>query len=112
VNTDPHPEFAVHPVAAPPATATGPVVTFVTRTGCHLCDVAWSEVLRARERQQFEVRRLDVDSDPELRGEYGDLVPVVLLDGDLFSYFEVNVARLLAAVAAHHVARPGPRSNM
>jgi Glutaredoxin-like domain (DUF836) len=78
----------------------GPVVTFVTRSGCHLCEVAFAEVLRARERRPFVLRVLDVDSDPELRAEFGDQVPVVLLDGELFCYYEVNGQELLGAIAA------------
>ena len=37
---------------------------------------------------------VDVDTDPELQAEYGDRVPVVLLDGREHSYFTVDVDRL------------------
>jgi hypothetical protein len=37
---------------------------------------------------------VDVDTDPELQAEYGDRVPVVLLDGVEHSYFSVDVPRL------------------
>ena len=37
---------------------------------------------------------VDVDADPELQAEYGDRVPVVLLDGREHSYFTVDVVRL------------------
>jgi hypothetical protein len=43
---------------------------------------------------QFEA--VDVDADPELQAEYGDRVPVVLLDGGEHSYFTVDVPRLRA----------------
>jgi hypothetical protein len=36
----------------------------------------------------------DVDADPGLQAEYGDRVPVVLLDGSEHSYFTVDVPRL------------------
>ena len=39
-------------------------------------------------------REVDVDTDPELQAEYGDRVPVVLLDGREHSYFTVDVERL------------------
>ena len=39
-------------------------------------------------------RAVDVDTDPELQAEYGDRVPVVLLDGREHSYFTVDVERL------------------
>ena len=37
---------------------------------------------------------VDVDADPDLQAEYGDRVPVVLLDGREHSYFTVDVERL------------------
>ena len=39
-------------------------------------------------------QEVDVDADPELQAEYGDRVPVVLLDGREHSYFTVDVDRL------------------
>jgi len=39
---------------------------------------------------------VDVDADDELRAEFGDRVPVVLLDGREHSYFTVDVVRLRA----------------
>jgi hypothetical protein len=74
-------------------------VTLIGRQGCHLCDVARVEVLAARRLQPFLLTELDVDSDPELRAEYGDQVPVVLVDGELFSYFDVDRAALAGRVA-------------
>ena len=41
-----------------------------------------------------ESENADVDADPELQAEYGDRVPVVLLDGREHSYFTVEVPRL------------------
>ena len=39
---------------------------------------------------------VDVDTDSELQAEYGDRVPVVLLNGREHSYFTVDVDRLRA----------------
>ena len=48
----------------------------------------------------FSVDVIDVDGiaseQPELRAEYGDRLPVVLLDGREHSYFEVDEPRLRA----------------
>ncbi|AQA21570.1 hypothetical protein BTZ20_1201 [Rhodococcus sp. MTM3W5.2] len=45
-----------------------------------------------------ELESVDVDvaaaTDPELRAEYGDRLPVVLLDGREHSYWEVDEPRL------------------
>ena len=39
---------------------------------------------------------VDVDADPELRAEYGDQVPVILIDGKQHGYWKVEEARLRA----------------
>ena len=73
-------------------------LTFVTRNGCHLCETARAHVdaVLARPGLSVALEVLDVDADPALRSEYGDQVPVVLLDGELHSFFEVDPDRLLA----------------
>jgi hypothetical protein len=40
-----------------------------------------------------------VDGDPELRAEYGDRVPVILIDGCEHGYWKVEEQRLRAALA-------------
>jgi hypothetical protein len=40
----------------------------------------------------------DVDSDRELRAEYGDRVPVILVDGEEHGYWSVEEDRLRAAL--------------
>ena len=72
-----------------------PPLQLLTREGCHLCVVAAETLTRiAGEEAGLPVELVDVDADPELRAEYGDLVPVVLLDGREHSVFTVDVVRL------------------
>jgi glutaredoxin len=52
-----------------------------TRNGCHLCERAWEQLKQARRRHGFTLRQLDVDGDPELVRNYGECVPVVLING-------------------------------
>ena len=40
----------------------------------------------------------DVDADPELRAEYGDRVPVILIDGREHGFWAVEEPRLRAAL--------------
>jgi hypothetical protein len=52
----------------------------------------------------FELSTIDVDAaasagDPGLRAEFGDRLPVVLLDGREHSYWEVDEQRLRADLA-------------
>jgi glutaredoxin len=66
----------------------------LTRADCHLCAAAAAALAGVAAEAGLVPREVDVDADPELRAEYGDRVPVVLLDGREHSYFEVDVPRL------------------
>ncbi len=73
-------------------------VTLVTRIGCHLCEEAEQVLRRMRTELGFDYRELDVDSAPELRAEFSDRVPVILLDGREHGYWRVEQARLRRAL--------------
>jgi len=75
------------------------VVTVVTRQGCHLCEVAEAEVERICGELAVPWELTDVDADPELRAEYGERVPVILIDGAEHGYWRVEEDRLRAALA-------------
>lgn len=66
----------------------------LTRAGCHLCEVAAETLERIAAEAGLTAEAVDVDADPELQAEFGDRVPVVLLDGREHSYFTVDVPRL------------------
>ena len=69
-------------------------LTLLTRAGCHLCEAAAETVARIGAEAGLVPEEVDVDASPELQAEYGDRVPVVLLDGREHSYFDVDVPRL------------------
>ncbi|MGY1607420.1 MULTISPECIES: glutaredoxin family protein [unclassified Geodermatophilus] len=75
---------------------TGPPLRLelLTRENCHLCVTAAETLVRIAAEAGVGSREVDVDADPELQAEYGDRVPVVLLDGREHSYFTVDVPRL------------------
>jgi Glutaredoxin-like domain (DUF836) len=72
-----------------------PRLTLITRTGCHLCDVARDDLAAVAAETGEGFRELDVDADPALLDEYSDRVPVILLDGREHGYWRVEKARLL-----------------
>jgi glutaredoxin len=74
-------------------------VTVFTRTGCGLCVTAEADVARICGELGVGWTAVDVDTDPELRAEYGDRVPVVEVDGREHGYFRVEEPRLRAALA-------------
>ncbi|WP_433298411.1 glutaredoxin family protein [Actinoplanes sp. CA-030573] len=71
-------------------------VVLISRDGCHLCEDAEAALDRI---VPGAWTRVDVDSDVELERDYGDRVPVVLLDGAEHGYWRVEEARLLRDLA-------------
>ncbi len=77
----------------------GHEVTVMTRQGCHACEVAEADVARICAELGAGWHAEDVDTDPELRAEYGDRVPVILVDGAEHGYWKVEEPRLRAALS-------------
>jgi hypothetical protein len=69
-------------------------LTLITRVGCHLCDVAKEAMDRVAAATGERWQERDVDADVGLEREYGDRVPVVLLDGREHGYWRVEEDRL------------------
>ena len=73
-------------------------VTFYSRSGCHLCDVA-REVVEAVCAELGETyEEVDIDADPGLRERFTDEVPVTFVDGRQHDFWRVDPARLRAAL--------------
>jgi hypothetical protein len=77
-----------------------PRLTLITRPGCHLCDVAKEAVDRVVAVTGDGWTEIDVTGDLELEREYGDRLPVVLLDGREHGYWRVEEDRLLRDLTA------------
>ncbi|NMO50234.1 glutaredoxin family protein [Actinoplanes sp. TBRC 11911] len=71
-------------------------VTLISRDGCHLCEQAAAVLDRI---VPDGWTRVDVESSIELERDYGDRVPVVLLDGAEHGYWRVEEDRLLRDLA-------------
>ncbi|PSP84580.1 thioredoxin family protein [Halobacteriales archaeon QS_6_64_34] len=71
-------------------------VTVYTRESCHLCSEAIDTVERVAEEEGVAVDMdiVDVDTDEELREEYGERVPYILLDGSPTFKYRVDEGRL------------------
>ncbi|GAA1385773.1 glutaredoxin family protein [Catellatospora chokoriensis] len=65
-------------------------LTLYTRSGCHLCEDAVAVLARIGE--PFE--EIDISGDRELEAEYGDRIPVIMLDGREHGYWRVEEQRL------------------
>ena len=80
-----------------------PHVELLTRAGCGLCEGVYRRLAELAAELDFDLSATDVDAvaaagDAALRAEFGDRLPVVLLDGREHSYWDVDEDRLRADV--------------
>lgn len=68
-----------------------------SRPGCHLCQELIDQV-RAEALTGVFIRVVNVDADPVTRDQYGDEVPVVLLQGAEVCRHRLDRAALRAAI--------------
>jgi hypothetical protein len=86
-------------------------VELLTRAGCTICTGAASRLAELADELGFALSITDVDAaaadgDSALRAQYGDRLPVVLLDGAEHSYWEVDEPRLRADLANSRPSSP------
>ncbi|MCV6971915.1 glutaredoxin family protein [Mycobacterium bohemicum] len=79
-------------------------VELLTRDGCAVCDRMRARLAELAGELGFDLSTTDVDAAAEagnaaLRAEFGDRLPVLLLDGREHSYWEIDEARLRADLA-------------
>ena len=74
-------------------------VTVYTREQCHLCEVALQQVESIAAETGATWSSVDVDADLEDRAEYGDRVPVIVVDGVEHGYYRVEPERLRRALS-------------
>lgn len=75
-------------------------VVLLVRDGCHLCEDAVAIVGDVCAATGDSWVTVDVDSDPTLRAEYTDHVPVTFVDGVRHALWQVDATALRAALAA------------
>ncbi len=73
-------------------------VTLYGRPGCHLCEQALEVVARVCAELGEEFEEVSIDDDPALREEYGEEIPVTLVDGRRHDFWRVDESRLRAAL--------------
>jgi hypothetical protein len=69
------------------------------KPGCHLCDDARSVVSRVAEDLRVPWEERSILDDPRLLEEYGEQIPVVLIDGRQHTFWRVDEQRLRAALS-------------
>jgi glutaredoxin len=74
-------------------------ITLVGKPDCHLCDEARAEIARIAADLGVPWDERNVTADPADYAEYGDRIPVILIDGVEHGYWRVEEHRLRKALA-------------
>ena len=68
-------------------------VTVISRTGCHLCEIAIDKINLVKDQLKFELEIKLINDLPELEQEYGEQVPVIMIDNKIHDYWRVDIER-------------------
>ena len=74
-------------------------VELLTKPGCHLCEDARAVIERVTRELGVEFIERDISGSPADLAEYGDFVPVTLVDGRVVDHWRVREDRLRAALS-------------
>lgn len=81
-------------------------LTLIGKPGCHLCDDA-REVVQAVVAEfgsdascRISLGEQSILDDEALRDRYAEEIPVLLIDGEMHSYWRVDPVRLKTAICA------------
>ena len=78
-----------------------PQVTIYSRTGCHLCENAENLLTSLSTTLDFAMEIKLIDDNKELEDLYGQLIPVVHVNGKYFSHFRVDLEEFKSFLEKH-----------
>jgi Glutaredoxin-like domain (DUF836) len=74
-------------------------MTLIGKPGCHLCDDARIVVERVAADTGIGWAEVSILDDDALAQEYGEQIPVLLVDGEQHTFWRVDEQRLRAALS-------------
>jgi glutaredoxin len=78
---------------------TPPRVVLYSKPGCHLCDDARRVIEQVCAETGESYDEVDITSSAKLMRDYGEQIPVTLVDGRQHDFWRVDPGRLRAALA-------------
>lgn len=86
-----------------------PVIRLLAREDCDLCDAVEAELAAYGQSCDiaFDVEWVDVDSSPELVSQFGDKVPVLLLNAEELCHYFFDPERVEAALQRWRTRQAG-----
>jgi glutaredoxin len=73
-------------------------VTVYSRSGCHLCEIAIDRINSVINDYKFTLDIVLIDQNSELEKEFGEQVPVILIDNKIHDYWRVDLERFTKAI--------------
>jgi glutaredoxin len=73
-------------------------VILYTRPGCHLCEEAKRQMDAADCADSYDLKEINIESDPELLKSYGWDIPVIVIDGEVAFKHRVKPREFAKAV--------------
>lgn len=73
-------------------------VTVYSRTGCHLCETAIAQIQSVKSDLNFNLEIKLIDGNSDLEKQYGEQVPVILINDQPHDYWRVDLARFSKAI--------------
>ena len=83
-----------------PGNPAPPVITLLSRPGCHLCDDARAVIARVAADLGVSWEERDITRSEEDLRAYGEMIPVTLIDGVQHDFWHVSEERLRAALTS------------
>jgi glutaredoxin len=74
------------------------LVTVYSRSGCHLCEIAIDRINSVINDYKFTLDIVLIDHNSELEKEFGEQVPVILIDNKIHDYWRVDIERFTTAI--------------
>jgi hypothetical protein len=79
---------------------TAHTITLLSRPGCHLCDEARSIIARVAADLDIGWAERDITESADDLQEYGEMIPVTLIDGVQHDFWRVDESRLRRALSS------------
>jgi glutaredoxin len=73
-------------------------VTVYSRSGCHLCEIAIDRINSVINDYKFTLNIILIDNNNELEKEFGEQVPVILINNKIHDYWRVDLDRFTKAI--------------
>jgi len=73
-------------------------VTVYSRSGCHLCEIAIDRLNSVIDDYKFTLNVVLIENNSELEKEFGEQVPVILINNKIHDYWRVDLERFTTAI--------------